>query len=119
MNYLFKYNKYDLPLIFKNRGFSIEFQICDDNDVPIDITSYTISSSCRTELNHLSDLICHFAVDKTTPTMGIFTLGLASTVSATISQTYGYYDVKVKDGVAPEADTYIWGQVNFQGVPTA
>jgi hypothetical protein len=118
MNHLFKYNKYDLPLIFKNRGFLIEIQMTDNDDVPIDITNMTISSSVRTEYSYLSDLICHFDINKTSPTLGIFTLGLTSTLSSTISQTYGYYDIKVEDGVNPEPETYLYGQVNFQGTCT-
>lgn len=118
MNYAFKYNKYDLPLIFKNRGFLHTFQFTDNDDVPIDITTYTISSSVRTELSHTSDLIFHFTIDKTSPTLGIFTIAVSSTVTASVSQSYGYYDIKVEDGINPEPETYVWGQIAFQGVPT-
>jgi len=118
MNYLFKYNKYDLPLIFKNRGFSIEIEMTDNDDVPIDITGYTISSKVRTEYNQESTLICEFTIEKTTATLGKFSLSLPASISASISQTYGYYDIKVEDGVTVDPETYLWGQVNFQGTCT-
>jgi hypothetical protein len=107
MNYLFKYNKYDLPLVFKGRGFSLDIEMTDNDDEPIDITSYTISSKVRTEYSQSSDFICSFDIVKTSATLGKFTLGLTATVTASISQTYGYYDIKVEDGVNPEPETYV------------
>lgn len=118
MNYLFKYNKYDLPLIFKNRGFYIEIEMTDNDDNPIDITNYVLESKVRTEFSQSSDLICSFDIAKTAATLGKFSLSLAASISASISQTYGYYDLKVTDGQTPDPETYLWGQVNFQGTCT-
>jgi hypothetical protein len=91
---------------------NIRILLTKDPVQPRDLTGYTIESEIRDKNDLDADLIATFVINVTDAEDGRFTVGLDKTITESIVQEVGFFDIKLTDGV-DFTTTYIRGSINF------
>lgn len=104
--------------IDKGRDFQKYFQFFDDTGAEINMTGYSITAELRLAEDYGSTLIETFTVDDTDIATGEIYIKLTSVQTAAISQSRGYYDIKITDS-AGFISSWVKGKAEIHGTVTA
>lgn len=99
-------------VIRRNRTYSRTFLFTDGDNVPIDLSTKTITAQIRKEESYASDLIADFNVDVSDSVNGNVTISFDETETADIDNPSGYWDMLMEDG--SEKESWLEGVVDFK-----
>ena len=85
-------SKLDLT-IRKFRTFSETLSFTDDNDAPLDLSSYTITAQVRKEESYASKLVVDLVIDDSDKATGNIVISLTETVTGELDIASGFWDM--------------------------
>jgi len=109
--------KWDLT-IRKGREFSEWFGLRNDDDTPMDLTSYTVRAQIRADIDIAATLIADFSVRIDDPATGDIYLELTDAQTSALTARRGYYDLLLTDPSGID-ETYAEGTVIIKGSVTS
>jgi hypothetical protein len=104
-------SKLDLT-IRKFRTFSETLAFTDDDNVALDLSSYTITAEIRSADSYSSDLIIALTIDDSDKANGNIVISLTEETTGEIDNASGYWDMLFVVGALKES--WVEGEVNFK-----
>ena len=99
-------------VVRRNRTYSRTFLFTDGDDVPLNLSAYTITAEIRKEESYASDLIAAFTVDVSDSANGNVTISFTETETAAIDNASGYWDMLMELG--SDTESWLEGVVDFK-----
>jgi len=109
--------KYNIT-IRRGRDLSLNFEYTDADGVAINMTGYSIAAEIRATKARDGDLIATFTTVETSLSTGLFGITLSDTITAALTDTAGYWDLKITDA-AGLIETFAEGRVDIIETVTA